>query len=761
MDTRQSAAATIEAQVDNLLAQMTLDEKLAQLTAIYVTELLEGKSVSPEKCRQALANGIGQISRIGGDQDLEPWESAKIANDIQRFLTTETRLKIPAIVHEECLSGFMVKRATVFPQAIGLASAWDPALVERMTTSVRHLMKRTGVHQGLSPVLDVCREPRWGRIEETFGEDPYLVTANGMAYIHGLQTDDLAQGIMATGKHFAGHGIPEGGHNQGVVRLGPREFRETYLFPFEACVKAGKLATMMNAYHEMDGIPCASSRELLTGVLREEWGFDGMVVSDYGTIDMLTNEFFVAADKKEAAKMSLEAGLDIEMPSPVYYREPLREAVAEGSVSEETVDIAVRRVLRMKLRVGLFAQPCSADEAVTLADFDSAENQQLSLEAGCASLVLLKNAANALPLPKTAQSIAVIGPNAHSRDAMLGDYSYFMSRRYWSGIPSDYTTLQVVTALEGIRTQAPEGCTVHYAPGCEADGISTELFAQAVETARQSDVVIAVMGENAFAISGEGRDRDTLRLPGVQEELIKELAATGVPVVLVLLNGRPPMLAEIEPYCAAIVEAWYPGEEGGNAIARALFGEYNPGGKLPVTFPLNVGQLPMYYGKRPVSNKGYYPTPRNPAVCYPFGHGLSYTTFAYRDLHITPGEVAPGDAVTISVTVQNIGEMAGDEVVQLYLHDTIAPVVRPIKELRGFHKLRLQPGEAKTVTFTVSTEQLAFYDIDMRLVIDPGAIEVFVGSSSEDIRQTGTFHIGGEKTAIEGRTVFLTPSKEK
>ncbi|MFQ6095112.1 MAG: glycoside hydrolase family 3 N-terminal domain-containing protein [Candidatus Bathyarchaeia archaeon] len=731
---------------------MTLEEKVAQLGSIPVMELLEDGKLSVEKARKLLKKGIGQITRIAGSrgQEIEPKEAAEIANSIQRFLLEETRLKVPAIVHEECISGFMAKRATAFPQAIGLASTWDPGLIQKITSTIRRQMRATGAHQGLSPVLDVARDPRWGRTEETLGEDPYLVACMGTAYISGLQGDDLRSGIIATPKHFAAHGFSEGGRNIASVHVPPREFREVFLFPFEAAVKVAKAGSLMNAYHEIDGIPCACSWELLTGILREEWGFDGFVVSDYNSIMMLHTVHHVATDEKEAAVKALEAGIEIELPRVICYGEPLIQAFKEGLVSEATLNEAVSRVLRTKILLGIFENPyVDAENASKV--FDTPEDRALALQAARESMVLLKND-GVLPLSKEVGSIAVVGPNADNTRNLLGDYSYT------AHLSLERDAVPVVSILAGIKSKVSPETKVYYAKGCDITGASTEGFEEAVEAAANSDVVVAVVGERSGLspsdVSGEGRDRTSLKLPGAQEELLKTLCKTGKPVIVVLVNGRPLNLSWIVENCAAIVEAWLPGEEGGNAVADVLFGDYNPGGRLPVSFPFAVGQVPLYYSRRPSSFRDYVFMKSKPL--FPFGHGLSYTVFKYSSLNITPQKVGPTGVVTISLDVKNTGDRAGDEVVQLYIRDVVASVSRPVKELRGFKRISLEPGEKRTVTFTLSMDQLAFYDRHMRLVVEPGTFEVMVGASSEDIKLRGSFEIVGDVKVVPPNRAFFT-----
>ncbi len=743
---------TVEVRVRDLLQRMNLAEKIAQLGSVPAHDLLEGEKFSHERAEKILSKGIGQITRIAGSRgvNIAPKETAEIANEIQRFLLEGTRLKIPAIVHEECLSGFMAKGATTFPQAIGLASTWDPELVQGITSIIREQMKATGAHQGLSPVLDVARDPRWGRTEETFGEDPYLVACMGLAYIMGLQGEDPKSGIIATPKHFAAHGFPEGGRNCAPVHVPPREFREVFLFPFEVAIRKAKALSLMNAYHEIDGIPCAASRDLLTGILREEYGFTGFVVSDYGSIKMLQTFHHVAADEKEASILALEAGIDVELPRVECYGEPLLQAVKEGLISEATIDEAVSRVLRAKFFLGIFENPY-VDAEYTPSVFDTAEHRARALQAARESIVLLKND-GILPLNRNVKSVAIIGPNADSTRNLLGDYSYT------AHLSCESDAVPVISILSGIKKKALSQTVVYYAKGCDIPKLSTEGFAEALEAAKKSDVVVAALGERSGLspsdVSGEGRDQASLNLPGVQEDLLKALCKTGKPIVLILVNGRPINLSRIAEACSAILEAWFPGEEGGNAVADVLFGDYNPGGKLPTSFPLDVGQVPVHYSRKPSSFRDYVFKSSKPL--FPFGHGLSYTKFEYSSLNIVPEKVGSAGKVMVIFEVRNVGNRVGDEVVQLYISDEVASVSRPVKELKGFKRITLKPEEKKTITFRLSVDQLAFYDRQMRFVVEPGTFKLMIGSSSEDIRLTGRFEVVGDVKIVPSNRAFFS-----
>lgn len=735
--------------VDRLLAQMTLEEKVAQLCAIHANRLVEQGGFSEEKAQGFLQNGIGQITRLMGDPSVEPEKAVVLRREIQRFLKERTRLKIPAMIHEECLSGLMTKGAAVFPQAIALASTFDPEMVQKVTEIIRKHMRAVGVHQGLAPVLDIPRDPRWGRTEETFGEDPYLVSRMGAAYIRGLQGESPKEGVVATAKHFTAYGISEGGRNLAPAKVGERELREVFLFPFEVAVQEARVLSLMNAYHDIDGVPCAASHFLLTKILREEWGFKGIVVSDYEAVKMLATFHRVACNEKEAAVLALKAGIDIELPDMECFPY-LVEAVREGLVSEEVLDEAVRRILALKWALGLFEEVLSQEEKVAVS-LDGEEERELARKVARASLVLLKND-GVLPLRKDIKTIAVVGPNAHNPLHLHGDYSYSVhvpSVQAWKGKEATWKAeVRTVTVLEGITTRVSPSTEVLYAKGCNLTSSSREELEKALEIAKKADVVIAVMGERSGlfkqSLSGEGSDRTEPVLPQAQRELLEALVACGKPVVLVLVNGRPLALSWEYERLSAILEAWYPGEEGGNAIVDVLFGDYNPSGRLPISFPKEPGQIPVYYNRKPTSFSEYLSCDARPL--FPFGYGLSYTRFEYRDLEVSPQKVKALESVTVSCTVENAGEREGEEVVQLYVRDQVASCARPIKELKGFVKVHLAPGEKRRIAFTLFPEQLAFYDENLRLVVEPGTFEVMIGSSSEDVRLSGTFEV--EKEAV-------------
>lgn len=768
-------ARPVEARVSDLLSRMTLEEKSAQLGSRWVYELLKEMRFSEPKARQLLGQGIGHITRIGGASSLGPKESAELANAIQSFLINETRLGIPAIVHEESCAGYMALGATCFPQAIGVAGTWDPDAVERMGEVIRTQMRACGAHHALAPVLDVTRDPRWGRVEETFGEDPYLVARMGSAYVRGLQGDDLLEGIIATGKHFVGYGISEGGMNWAPAHIPRRELLEVFVSPFEAAIKVAKMWSVMNGYHELDGVPCGSSGELLNELLRQQLGFTGLVVSDYFAVDQLCSYHHVARDKQEAARLALNAGIDIELPSTDCYGLPLQQAVRAGKISEELVDRAVRRVLTAKFLLGLFEHPfVKVGRAVEV--FDTPAHRSLARSLAQKSVVLLKNDGDLLPLKKDIRAIAVIGPNADSVRNLVGDYAYpahieslvemAADHPFGAPVPEKVDLVEhfvpIISVLEAMRRSVSPDTQVRYAKGCDVRSDSREGFAEAVTLARQSEVAVLVVGGKSGLTDdctcGEARDRAELGLPGVQQELVQAIYETGTPVVIVLIDGRPLALPWIAEHIPAVLHAWLPGEEGANAVSDVLFGDYNPGGKLPISIPRDVGQVPVYYNHKVSGGRSHWKgdyVEMSAKPLYPFGYGLSYTRFGYDNLDITPRQTGAGGTVDVSVDVTNTGSREGDEVVQLYVRVPAASVTRPVKELKGFARITLAPGQRKRVTFHLTANQLGFYDRRMDFVIEPGTVEVMVGSSSEDIRAAGSFEITGAATTIGAAKAFF------
>ena len=762
----------IKKQVKDLVAQMTLDEKLAQLGAYYVYDLQTKGKLDDHKIESKLKNGIGQISRIAGGSALYPLEAAKSHNVIQKFLKEKTRLGIPAINHEECCAGLMAPGSSIFPQMIGLASTFQPELATQMTAMIRKQMRAVGAQQALAPVLDVSRDSRWGRVEETFGEDPTLVSQFGVAYIKGLQGDDLAQGVMATGKHFVGHAFSQGGLNCGPVHIGMRDLWDIYLAPFQAAIRDAGLASMMNAYPEVDGEVVAASRRILTDLLRDTLGFDGPVVSDYDAVLMIHNYHHAAENKAEAAVKALTAGIDVELPTVTCYGDDLLAALKAGKISLDTIDLSVSRHLQKKFELGLFEDPY-VNEGEVLAVFETPENRALAYQIACQSMVLLKND-GVLPLKKSISKIVVIGPNANSSRNMMGDYSYAALAELMNVDPPkdsafcDLTaetletpSVKMPTVLDSIERAVFASTTVTYAKGCDTNSHDKSGFVEAVKIAQAANVVIMVMGDRSglapACTTGEFRDSADLRLPGVQEELVKTILETGKPVVLVLINGRPAAIPALVEKTNAILEAWIPGEEGGNAVAGVLFGDVNPGGKLPISIPRSVGQVPIFYNYKPSGMRsniyGDYVSEKVTPL-FPFGHGLSYTDFTYSNLVISNSKAKINETVEISMTLTNTGKIPGNEVVQLYIRDEYASFPRPVKELKGFTRVALQPGESRTVIFHLPVNQMAFYAEDLRLILETGKIFIMIGSSSEDIRLNGKFEItGAEKTEVKDRVL--------
>ncbi len=612
---------TVTQRIEKLLSKMTLDEKLAQLGSCWIYELQTDGKLDPGKIQAKLGPGIGQISRVAGASTLDPLAAAKAGNQIQKFLVQSTRLGIPAILHEECCCGTMVLGGTMYPQMLGLAATFQPELAQRMSSAIRQQMLAIGARQALAPVLDVARDPRWGRTEETFGEDPMLVSQFGVAYVRGLQGESLTDGVMATGKHFIGHSLSLGGLNCGPVQVGWHELYEVILAPFQAAIRDAGLASVMNSYPEVDGELVAASRRILTDLLRDKLGFAGLVVSDYEAVLMIHSFHHVAADKATAGRLALEAGIDVELPTAVCYAEPLKAALEAGDLDLETINTAVRRHLQMKFELGLFDHPF-VDEGRVLEVFETSAQRNLALEIARQSMVLLKNN-GLLPLRKDIATLAVVGPNADHARSLLGDYSYAATKElmvYQSPPDSSFVhidvaamaehEIQVATVLQAVKSAVSSKTQVLYARGCDNLDQDKSGFDDALAAAERADAVILVLGDRSGltpeCTTGETRDSGDLRLPGVQEDLARTILATGKPVAAVLINGRPYAIPWLDEMADAILEAWIPGEEGGTAVADVLFGDVNPGGKIPLTFPRHVGQLPNFYNHQPSGQKSHW-----------------------------------------------------------------------------------------------------------------------------------------------------------
>jgi beta-glucosidase len=735
----------IETRLQDLLGRMTPEEKILQMLNYHGMNKKSfdaaGAPVDSTD-RYYLVRGVGFCG--AGDADLTMREQAEINNTIQKFLRERSRLGIPAIDLSEGLHGFMARGATSFPQAIALASTWDTTLVEQVYAAAAREARARGSQQFLSPVIDLGREPRWGRFEETFGEDPWLVSRMGLAAVFGFQGRTLPIGkdhVAVTLKHFAGHGQPEGGRNTAPVNFSERIFRESHLFPFEIAVKVGHARSIMASYNEWDGVPNHINKKLLTEILRAEWGFTGYVMSDGGGIRMLQNTHAVAETEAAAGALALAAGIDMELDGFHACFHHLFDLVRQGVVPMAEIDRAAANILRVKFELGLFEDPY-VDAARVDEITNSSAHKSLALKAAREAMILLKNDRNLLPFDSTqVKTLAVIGPNA--ADIHLGGYS---------AVP-----MQGTSVLAGLQQTAPRGMHVLYAEGCKiainprcdwlVDGnpipnplaADQHLIAEAVGTAARADAVLLVLGNNELTCREAWNethlgDVDNLDLPGRQNELVKAVLGTGKPVVALLLNGRPLTINELAEKVPAIIEGWYLGQETGYAVADVLFGRVNPSGKLTVTFPRSVGQLPCYYNRRPTQNRSYAMTDNRPL--FPFGHGLSYTTFVYKNMRVLPAVVPFSQPFAVEVEVSNTGKRAGDEIVQLYIRDKIGSLPRNIQDLRDFQRITLQPGETRTVRFVVPPEKLSFLDLHMHRVVEPGAFEIMVGKSSADYLST-------------------------
>ncbi|HTY38797.1 MAG TPA: glycoside hydrolase family 3 N-terminal domain-containing protein [Bacteroidota bacterium] len=838
----------IEDRVSDLLARMTLEEKIAQLQCT-IHKIEWGKNLTVNGL-----GGIGPLLRSSVASD-----AAVKANEYQKMAIEKTRLGIPILIHDEALHGLIGNGASSFPQAIGLAASWDPDLVSSVGSAIAQETRSRGIRQVLSPVINIARDVRWGRVEETYGEDPYLQSRMAVAFCKSIED----AGVLTTPKHFVAN-VGDGGRDSYPIPFSERELREVYFPPFKAAFQEGHAWSVMASYNSIDGTPCSASKWLLTDVLRNEWGFKGIVVSDYGSVSGIMDKHHVAATPKEGAAKAVEAGLDMELPDIYFYGDPLLQAAKDGTVSMKAIDQAVRNVLRAKFKLGLFDHPY-VDPAAAASVNDSPEHRALARDAARRAMVLLQNENNTLPLKKDVKSVALIGPDMES--GKLGGYSGF--------------GMKIVTLLEGIKSRLA-GTTVTYEKGCDVgysalppipseflvppnakpgqhgllgeyyknkdldgkpdlvrvdtvvnfewgmgspakgfpddhfsarwtgklipkisgtysvgfssddgvrmyidgkllvdswfdrgatlDAVTMKLEAghqydikieyyenegwayasfvwdvqhpqdprihAAAEAAKKADVAIIAVG----IVEGEGYDRSNLDLPGEQEQLIKAVVETKTPTIVLLVNGSAVTMKRWINTVSAILEVWYPGEEGGNAVADVLFGDYNPGGKLPITFPQAVGQVPLYYNHKPTGRGDDY-TDLSGKPLFPFGYGLSYTSFKYSNLKLSSAKISPDGSVHVSVDVENTGDRMGDEVVQLYIHDQVVSVTRPLKELKGFRRISLMPREKKSVTFELGKDDLGFLDASLKFVREPGVIDVMVGSSSEDIRVKSTLEV--------------------
>ncbi|WP_082456931.1 glycoside hydrolase family 3 N-terminal domain-containing protein [Sphingomonas sp. Leaf23] len=754
----KDASQPVQARVEDLLRRMTLEEKVAQMIGIWEKkgDIQDAQgNFSAAKAARAFPNGLGQITRPSDKRGVTvsnnaagvaadavnrtAQETADYINAAQRWAVEQTRLGIPMIMHEEALHGYVARGATSFPQSIALASSWDPALVERVFGVAAREMRARGANLALAPVVDVARDPRWGRIEETYGEDPHLVGEMGLAAIRGFQGTTLplkADKVMVTLKHMTGHGQPENGTNVGPANISERTLRENFFPPFERAVKELPVQAVMASYNEIDGIPSHANKWLLDDVLRREWGYKGSVVSDYFAIKELnTRHHLYGTDMAAAGRRALDAGVDMELPDAEGWS-TLAAMVKSGQVPQAQVDNAVRRILTMKFQMGLFENPY-ADARTAEAKTATPDAIALAREAAVRSMVLLKNHNNLLPLdPARVGKMLVVG--THARDTPIGGYS---------DVPK-----HVVSVLEGMQQAAQGRFSVDYAEGVRltrsrqwaADKVelvpaaeNAPLIEEAVRKAAQADTILLVLGQNeqlsreAWADNHLG-DRQKLDLIGEQNELARRLFATGKPVVVVLLNGGPLAATYLDTTAPAIVEGWYLGQETGHAVADVILGRANPGGKLPVSVPRSEGQLPIFYNHKPTSRRGYLFD--STAPLYPFGYGLSYTSFTVGAPRLAKTTIGRDETVRVSVDVANTGRRAGDEVVQLYVRDDEATVTRPVLELKHFQRVTLQPGERRTVTFDVKPSDLAFWNVDMHRVVEPGTFTISAGNSSTQLK---------------------------
>lgn len=800
--------ATPLQRADALLQQMTIDEKAMQLSATMPIALLGLDGIIESQAEKLLGNGIGHISALGMFGHKSPETTARSVNSIQKYLVENTRLGIPAIFHNEALNGVLAPDFTVYPTAIGLAASWNPEAVGQMADLMRQQMRSVGLLQALAPVMDVARDARWGRVHETYGENPYLASALSVAFTRGLQGDDLREGVIATAKHFLGYAMTEGGQNMAATQVTSRELREVYARPFEAAIRLADLASIMNSYSEIDGVPVGASWEILTGLLRDELGFEGTVVSDYTTVPMLHTRQRVARDVAEAGTLALTAGLDVELPATVGYGTLLADQVRAGVVGEGVLDTSVRRVLRDKFALGLFERPYVDEDPIVLAG-TAQRGVDLAQQLAEESLTLLKNESAVLPLSREVRRIAIVGPHADEVGFAFPGYTYPVGLGMIGGMmaggegsmagldelggempaeamaaagaefgaafavsPEDYIRQHYgsISLVEAVRELVPDA-EITVVTGCGVLDSEPSDIDAAVVAAAGADVVIAAFGGRGgwffgATTEGEGSDSADLELPSTQRALLSAVAATGTPVVGVLSTGRPMVITESLPSLSALVHAYYGGQQGTRAIANVLFGVATPGGKLPYSIPRHTGQVPVYAGQHVGSgyrrtetdmHQGYRDMPATPL--FAFGHGLSYTTFEYGDISLSDSTVEGTGSVDVRIRVSNTGTVAGDEVVQLYFSDTATGLVRPAQELVGFRRISLAPGASTTVTFTVRMDQLGYLGLDgSTYIIEPGPIDVLIGSASDDIRAQATFDVVGPTVQLGRSRSFLSVS---
>ncbi|ADG20166.1 glycoside hydrolase family 3 N-terminal domain-containing protein [Paraburkholderia atlantica] len=773
----RNAAAAVEERVADLLARMTLDEKIAQLHAAWLKLSADGnhkarsidfaQSANQITVDEILQYGLGQITRPLGTHTVDPKEGVRALNELQRKMVEDTRLGIPVMAHEECLVGLMIKDATLFPSPLNYAATWNPRLVGEVGTIIGEQARSIGCHQGLAPVLDVSRDPRWGRTEETLGEDPYLVGVLACHYVKGLQGEQ--RDLLATLKHFVGHSASEGGRNHAPVHVGPRELNDVFMLPFEMAVKLANAGSVMPAYHDVDGVPCHGDRALLHDTLREKWGFDGLVVADYAGVDLLYSHHAVARDSASAAALAFNSGLDVELPGHECAVH-LKEALERNEITEATIDTAVSRVLRVKFQLGLFENPYVDPERV---DVKSAAAGDTAYQVALESAVLLRNQGDVLPLDANgADKIAVIGPTADDPLALLAGYS-FPVHLINSG---EQSTASIATPLRSLRALLGNERVIH-AQGCDiikerragapvfpgdvsldltGDAHCDELIskdtdgiAAAVEAARQAGVALVFVGDLAGLFQsgtvGEGSDTDSLDLPGVQQALLQAVVDSGTPTVVVMTGGRPYNLGGLEERIAAQIMAFAPGERGAEALADLLVGRADFSGRLPLSVPKSAGAVPYVYNHR-LKSAGT-PIAYHFGCRYPFGFGLGYTQFRYGDLALAHSEVPIEDGtIELSFTLDNIGARDGTEIVQIYVRDRHASVARPVRELKAFARVPLAAGASARVRVKLPVDMLNFTDARGERIVEPGDFDLLVGSSSRDIHLSGTVAVAGAAT---------------
>ncbi len=766
----QDASLPLAERVESLVSQMTLQEKVGQLMGVWVGASDAGEPVAPHQHLQhpaadlegLMPHGIGQLTRPFGTRPVDPAVGALSLALSQRRIQSANRFGIPALAHDECLAGFAAWGATAYPVPLCWAATFEPTLIERMGAQIGTDMRAVGVHQGLAPVMDVVRDLRWGRVEETMGEDPFLVGATGTAYVRGMES----AGVVATLKHFAGYSASKGARNLGPVTVGPREFADVILPPFEMAVREGKPRSVMNSYSDVDGQPAASNRELLTGLLRETWGFTGIVVADYYAVAFLHQLHRVAANPAESARLALSAGIDVELPNVDAYGEPLIQAIERGEVAEELIDTALRRVLTLKGELGLLdadwnavppalssAAPAPgehlphADAVRGSVSLDTDQGRAIAREIAQKSVTLLSNDGT-LPLAHPTR-VAVIGPAADFEFAVLGCYSFpaHIGVQY----PGTPTGIRIATLLESVTAEF-SGATITHVPGTSLDGGEKDTIADAVTAARDADVVILALGDRAGLFgrgtSGEGCDVEDLTLPGAQGALLEAILDTGTPTVLTLLSGRPYALGTAPSRAAAIVQTFFPGEEGTGAIAGVLSGRINPSGRLPVGVPATAGGQPWTYLAAPLGRLNPGST-LNPTPAFPFGHGLGYGRFTWHDASLSTTTVPTDGEVELEVTVTNGTDHAGADVVQIYLHDPVAQTVRPEQRLIGFARVELKPGQSARVQFRIPMDLTSFTGLDFTRVVEPGALTLGVARSVGEIEHALNLTVTGPVRTVD------------